>query len=274
MLEIKVLKVIHYGEKEARKLIPHIENTDIYAEENAGATEEMARAHEKNWQWVINSSGWSFDQFVRNREAAQKAQRRGQDDGQYALFQSSYLFAEKVPIYVVERFSQAEHEKIMASHKLEDLALHEAVEHLGEGRVDQYIEAYKRSLQLGKEKDELRDRHIAKNLECAEAYLRGIYPSLSKKEPLRLTVSLGSLHSPEKYTSIPIELCSLVGDGGAHHTIDLIALMNEQDIPVETLNHHILVYGVKKVLSMKGIKIDLEKAMQMSYEELSRLLAK
>ncbi|NQV91902.1 hypothetical protein HQ489_05505 [Candidatus Woesearchaeota archaeon] len=206
MLEVKLLKVTHAGKKEARKLIPYIQEADIYSPEHAGSTNEMALAMEHDWQRVL-SSGGSRKHFQKVTEFGLQHLPPNQQD--YAVSEKVYLFRNEVPIFYLERFTPAEAMKLFGIKQQVDEKFERSLEVLAQGNVDRFLEIYWDSLQLESQTTGIRDKEIATNLEKATSYLSEKFPALASRGKINLVALLGALHNPERYTSMEVEVVDL-----------------------------------------------------------------
>lgn len=252
MLDVKILKVHHEGADEAKKLLPHIQQTHVYSPEYPACTTIQAISSENSWNRAIAALArvGQFRDYVEGGE------------GEYVAFQNESLFAQKVPIYLVERFSPDESARVIELHRLSFFVSDAAIRLFRNGNLDKYLELYRKGLQLGEESRDLRDRNIARNIDAAEAYLRKVHPHL-KEDPLRLTVCLGARHQPERYTSLPVDVVSLVNSERGPR-IDIKSTSSDRDL---------LVHAVEEIAGIKH-PTALERVRQMSYDELRKLLAK
>ena len=66
MLDIIILKVIHTGEREAKKLLPYILECDIFSNESIGSSEKYAKLAERNWERTLKLTRSKFKKLQRN----------------------------------------------------------------------------------------------------------------------------------------------------------------------------------------------------------------
>ena len=153
-----------------------------------------------------------------------------------------------------------------------DDVLNKAVERLAHGQVDEFLTQYWRGLKLEADLTRRRDQNMGRNISEAEQRIRKRYPRLANKEPLILTGSVGSLHSPEKYTDVPIEVCDLLGEPA---TIpDKLDIGRKEGGSFEEMRPLLLAYGALE-LSVRGVLRLAESQIEsMSFEELSRILGR
>ena len=206
-MKITIVKGVHLGIKNAKLLLPYILETDVYSPENAKGTEEESSAHETFWLNILNSgiSRSGFNELSRGLYKDVKEEQK-----KFLLTVGDYLFRSKIPLWYLERFTKKRIGDIDALLAESNRRFDVGKEFFRSGKEDQALELYWRSYEPFMAACRIRDVEVARNLDGAEVAIRGKYPLLKEVEPLRLLVQVGMLHSPEKYTSIPVEAISLL----------------------------------------------------------------
>jgi len=179
MLDITILKVIHGGVEEARKLAGPIRECDVYSPENSGALDSGAQWEEESWRKCL-ASGISRSAYNRIRES--RADSIGLMPNQVSFFMQKwdYLFRSRRPVYYIERWQDA------SQLPSEGFTFEE-------GSVIGYYEALCRLVR----RDQAREKNMAGNLATAEKKIREAYPDLREKDPLKFTIELGLAHRLE-----------------------------------------------------------------------------
>jgi len=141
---------------------------------------------------------------------------------------------------------------------------------LKRGDVDSGLHAFWAFICLGAEVTRFRDQHMAKTLENAEAEIRARYASLRTKEPLRLTLGIGGLHSPEMF--IDTKVCKptiiYMDEYAANHSITrLTRAVYEGKTNFEESQHELLAAYL-----LTNNKITAEEAANKSCEELKEII--
>ena len=120
MIEITLLKCKHAGKEEARKLLPYIQNSDVFAPEAGYGTEDSVAEYEEYWESIL-SSRLSRTRFNKENEIIMSKRfgltndlERRKLKQEYGLVLYDYLFRNRVLLWHVERFSKQEAEKVIA----------------------------------------------------------------------------------------------------------------------------------------------------------------
>jgi len=186
---------------EAKKLLPYIKACDVYSGETAGLTEESARITEENWKDIHR---WNLTKTAFYREIVPRfGQDRNPEMGAFTRKHAEYLFLEKKPVWCSERLTAQEMQEERENWQKGMHMGAAAKKLLVEDKLQEFLEAYHAQHQLLADAIKIRDKNIAKNLQTAEQYLRAEHPSLSAREPLRLTLHLGREHFPEEHMTGP-----------------------------------------------------------------------
>lgn len=265
MLELTILKVFHEGLSEARRIEPCVKQCDVYSPENAACTEAESRGYENLMQFLYSLSLSAF-----RKESEQRVKHQRPEQRDYTLKLNEFLFKAKKPVYCLERFSLTESFYLRSKKDGEENLLNESGVIFGRGDVDGGLRAFWAFVCLSAEVTRFRDQHMAKTLEKAEAEIRARYASLRTKEPLRLTLGIGGLHSPEifidtkvcKPTVIYMDECS-ANDPLTY----LTRAVYEGKTNFEECRHKLLA-----IYLVANNKITPGEAANKSYEELKRTL--
>ena len=201
MLEVTILKVKHSGYEEAKKLEHYIEQCDVFSPEAAFYTEEIASIEEKCWLELLKLSGSRVNKLLSkspkqlydpvNNEAIPI------DFMHYRNKLYNLLHKYRKPIYCLERFSEGEIKNIKGDYSKE---YSEGVKLLYTGRVNRALDIFRINFfRCFNEQVNLRDLHIAKNIDDAEEGIREKFKDISAKSTIRLVTNIGLCHEPEKY---------------------------------------------------------------------------
>ncbi len=209
MLEVKLLKVTHSGKKEAKKVLPYLDNADIFGLEVSNLTEEEASLKEANFEKVL-TTGVSKDKFFRSLKA--NLERSGMHSGMRKYQTTIYggVFMKKLPLWHLERFGVRRRDELMSSRGeyLDKMEL--CYELTTRGDEDNFLKVYWEGLNMNKQMSIERDKEIARNIDQAEERIRSRYNNLRDKESVRMVAMVGSEHFPEKFTNHPVEIVNLV----------------------------------------------------------------
>lgn len=260
MLNVTVLKVKHETEADARKLLRHIQGCDIYSPEHQGGTLKEAIFGEKRWREEFLKMSRSA--LLKTLEGMSRADWR--PENAYKTKEADYLFRQQKPVVILERFSEEESRYVLQLVEKSDRGHDEAMALLLSGNspgrpIALVIEAACTSaLEV-----RLRDQHIAANLAGIEGYIRGENPSLREKSAINLTLCLGTLHSPEKYSALLIkpELIDKV-------PYDFQLSENASDY----LPRDILAYSIACLFRSAHMRLDPEMFKSAPMGELERIL--
>ena len=116
MIELTLLKVTHSGEQEARKLIPYIQDCDVFGIEGAICTEREASENERVWQRLlgtdISRSRLQEMPYVSILDEKRRV---------YTAKVIDYLFRNKRLLWSTERFTEEEAQMVKNICKKSDL---------------------------------------------------------------------------------------------------------------------------------------------------------
>lgn len=267
-LEITLLKVWKEGETEAKKLLPYINNCDVYGAENAMCTEEGAARFDSDWAWALKNSSRTAMRDVMSRLFDKYFLKQSPHIKRYGVKQFDYLFVANRLIWTLERFTPEEAEKLKTMTRESDENLSLANKLFWQGNPD-FLNFLLRGLESREHGIELRDRNMGKNISEAEERIRKAYPELCDKEPLRFTCTVGGLHQPEKYTQIPIGIQKLYTK--SDYMMQL-SLLYREDKTSEELKRKILLFAVKDLIERGHLKIDPNSVEQMKFEDLADII--
>jgi len=195
MLEVTILKVQHSGTREARKLLPYIQNCDVFGPEDSIVTEKIALDKEKDWEKIIKSDESRFRFIGRTSDKIREIEWHP-ERAEYLLKVYDYLFREQKPLWFPEKCSEEERKNLLLPDGELDVRAFKA---FSKGDMDVFFAEIWEYVTLMFKQAEKRDQIIAKNLRVAETSIRNQYPSLASKEPVRYTFFVGFAHEPEKY---------------------------------------------------------------------------
>ena len=270
MLEVKILKVKHQTQDEARKLLPYIQNTDVYSAESP-LTEELAVLNEADWEKMF-SYNWSRSKFERVSIDIIRKTDLDQDRCEYGLTERSYLFRAKIPLLFLERHSTTDLEKIKDINKRVESLIIEGIDLLAKGKVNEFLQRQWESIQLEAIGIELRDRNMAHNIELAEERIRQRYPQFKDRNPIRYTAGVGSRHAPERYTSFPLSVHVLRGQ--PIDPTERLAFALEQPRSFDELKLLMLLYGAQQLIRNKEFSLAVEDTEKITYDHLFKELCK
>lgn len=267
MLEVTLLKVLHQGVDEARKLLPFIQQTDVFSPEFPGFSERDVETLEKEWEQLI-SSGISRSEYDREAERFLQLNCFGKLTINYIRTLRSYLFRSKIPLWHLGRLKDEDMKRLFSLKALKDRRTSEGFEFLHKGEVETFLKTYEEITSIDYEAMEMRDRNIAENIANAEDRIRERFPGLKRVEPLRLTAFLGACHSPERYSSFPIKT----------HLLDSAFEQDEwtrakiERRPFKEHVPHILRYGALYLIEARRLDLTRAEVEKMSPTELYELL--
>lgn len=214
MLDITILKVMHGGVEEARKLAGPISECDVYSPERSGASNAGAQWEEESWRKCLASG---INRSAYNRLRGSEVSTIGLRPAQIPFFMQKWdsLFRSRRAVYYIERWED--------TSRLPPVFLD-----FEEGSVVGYYEALCRLVR----RDKARERNMAENLATAEEKIRWAYPDLRVKDPLKFTIELGYMHRLEdlvpgaKVVSL-VDERSLSNVKGHENYVALIARLRE-----------------------------------------------
>ncbi|MEI6732256.1 MAG: hypothetical protein WCK90_06285, partial [archaeon] len=174
---------------------------------------------------------------------------------------SDYLFQTKTPLYLLERFEPNEKGTLDSLNALSKAAYSRAREAISRLDFDNFFPPAREEMRITIETADIRDQHIASNLERAEGYIRRTYPSLASKETISLNAFMGSSHMPELYTKMTIGVVDLT-----QNTSGLLrALLKNYRLTGELPDRDLLAYQIDNFITVGAIP------HIFSYEELETL---
>jgi hypothetical protein len=200
MLKVTLLKVRHAGEADAKRLLPYIQRCDIYAPESEAGTLKDAIRVEKMWQEDLKLSRTAFHKKLDGMKHGLAS------DIAFKTKEFDYLFRQAKPLAVLERFSDEESRRLLLLREESNKIWMAALALLLTSLVDDAIDRASESAAKSTIEVRTRDRHMASNIDQLEARVRATVPSLAKKQTIELVVCIGAMHSPEKYSAIPMDV--------------------------------------------------------------------
>jgi len=268
MLEITILKVVHAGEEEAKKLLPYIKDCHVYALEAAGSTENNAQFAEKSWENTLKA-GVSRSKIKEKYELAKDI--GDVEIKKYGLKELDYLARQGRKLYFVERFTPEESTVVWQLRAEADTYWDNAQQQFLLQNFAGYYSNLRKNLCTELEIDLLRDQEIAKNMASAENRIRTRYPEFSAENPLMLAVRIGARHSPEKYLRTSPELKIIIppelvkeNDGSLIVTRKIYQLDTLEPSEFERLA---IAYGICNIFNFPE-----QEAEKMDTEELKKML--
>ena len=265
MLDITILKVEHYGVREAKKLLPYIQNCEIFCPEFSCGTEKEAQEQETLWENTL-TSGISRSQFKKCFSFQNEAPKMMD----YNMKLYDYCFRSKRLMWYLERFSSQEAEELTALN-YESLKYYDKAQiSLKEGDIEEYFEKYRDFSALNETFCSKRDQHIGTNLVIAEERIRERYPTLEDIKHLRLVIQIGALHKIEEYSKLPVKVENLLGEPRNIYDKHNLAILQEKTF--DERKNYILAEGLVNLAKdgfINSSEFELEK---MSFEELSQVV--
>lgn len=199
MLEVTILKVWHSGKSEAEKLIPYIRDCDVWSPENFLTEAGVSRL--ETYCAAAVRRGWQVS------EAERKLVRQFTCD--YTRIQLEHVLCLRRPLFFLERHQQEGYETLERMWATAENEIEVAHTELKKGYWNLFLNRIWDHIGTTDSFVHFRDTHMARNLAKAERLIRTTYPQLRHTDPLRLTAWVGSVHSPEKHTNMPITVHSL-----------------------------------------------------------------
>lgn len=214
MLEVTILKTKHSERTEAQKVIPYIGRCHVFSPEFAACTEQVARKREQLWKETTMNERLTrrdFANFTAQNDPFNNGNTADHDEEEYVRRITRELYTARRLIYVAERFSTEESEELSTTFK-QALTYEDCLkEEFRKTQNEETERSFYEILRVLGEVRSYRDKHIAKNLETAEEYLRDSYKNtrIAKKDPLKLVLQIGALHRIEKHLRIPVRIITL-----------------------------------------------------------------
>lgn len=238
MLDITILKTAHGGddcrqaELRARKLIPYVENCDVFSIESALVTEKTAKLIENVWAGLLKSKNISRQDFAEGTEYFVK-QEQNPTIRAYLKKAYEYVFRNRKPLYCAERWPDDTKANIIRD--LWDSGARMLLQGLrgmaygDDSALRKCYEGSKRMHRFAKG----RDVNVGKNFSRAEAIIRETYQQLAGKDPIRLCVQTGAIHRPEFFSPLKVSEPVLLTDDYQLDAHDLVSEMMWTAAPFE-----------------------------------------
>jgi hypothetical protein len=257
MLKVTLLKVRHDGEQDAKKLLDHIKRCDVYAPERLAGRVEQAVPTERMWMEDLKLSRSAFLRKLESLKDGRKS------DNEFETKQLDYMFRQAKPMVILEKFSGEESEYLLRTFEESDQRWRTAHVLMFAGSLDQSMETAAKAAAKGTIVVRTRDKHIAENVDHVEGHIRQLAPHLADKAAINLTICLGAKHSPEQYSSIPMDIQLLENDpfGFPLHE-------NAKDYPKRDL----FAYVLSGLLEMVHIRPDPAQFRAATVQELDGIL--
>jgi hypothetical protein len=206
MLDLKILKVEHSGKEEAEKLEPFIEECDLFSPEFSYALEITAQIFDEALERSIEKNDFSFfeDEIKPYTDKLIPGIRT------YVLTQYFLLFKHKKPTFYLERHSIEENARFMdIEREIEVEQVMAITKYLSTKDIEKFAETFWNILRIEIELLAIRDKNMAQSISTAERLVREKYKKLGDKSCINLTIVVGSLHSPERYITLPSSVIEL-----------------------------------------------------------------
>ena len=265
MLEVNILKVVHSGEHNAKKTLPYIKECDVFGPEMAYAFEAEAQECEKTWENILKlDSRTKFRQQLKFTHSDEK-------ESAFWMKVYEYAYLQKIPCWIIERFSQEENKQLMAQRdEINELEKQTTIQYLLQGDLDNYIRERKSLDARFRKITEIRDSQIVQQLNVAEKRIRERYPSLKAKDSLRYTIVIGCGHTPENLVDFPVQVYDLINKKSINARFSISLSKNDQ---YPELDRDIVALGILKLSENKYIQTVTENQVRdLNLEELAVLL--
>lgn len=207
VLELRILKVVHSTEEQAKKLLPHIQWADIVGIENAYCSESEAVQSENGWLSYLKLSRTRCLKAVRADLAHMS---EGEQD--YFLKFSDYMYRNQRPIYLIERFPDQAVQELRQDGFEKERKEKETLSLLVNGHIDDFLKEVMIHFEKMFSGVHLRDKNMANILNNAEQNIRARYASLKNKPVIKMVAPMGMGHEPEKYINFPFEIVPFDGE--------------------------------------------------------------
>lgn len=240
MLEITVLKTLHEGQKEARKLVEHIQACDVYSSETYGLSDKYATTLEGRWLDLLAPG-------IKRTKARQAIQQftssfdvRSHRD--YAQTELDYVWRNGKPLFFIERFLEGDSELQEVNALIgrgQEMTYEGARLIKGEpGNTEIGAKHWYEGMKMMLQAVDRRDQRIARSLSEAEPKLRVLTSELGVRDPIRLTINIGGAHRFERYLELPVEVIDLhpgKDEDERSYLVREIYNLIDQDIPLSDL---------------------------------------
>jgi hypothetical protein len=207
MIEVKILKGVHSGIEEARKLLPLIEKCHVFSPEEAFPPIQIIERLEKDLEGYI-SRGDSRSKFKRWIDDQWPIKNGAPDQGsmEYMHRTIDYLFRNRIFAWFAERYSPEEYRDMELLESEKNRLQLDACTALLDGDIVGHYTPHEDYLEKFAEQVRLRDVNIGENLSTSEERIRDRFPGLNQVNPLRYVVSIGAGHNPELYVPFPVDV--------------------------------------------------------------------
>ena len=242
MLEITVLKTMHEGREEARKLVEHIQACDVYSSEIYGLSDKYATILEGRWLNLLapgitrTKARQAIQQFTSNLD--------WKSHQTYTQTELDYAWRNGKPLFFIERFIEGDSEPQAVSALVEQgqRVVNEGAKLMrGElGDTEMGAKHWYEGMRMTLQAQDKRDQRIAQSLSEAEPKLRALTPELEERDPIKLTVNVGGAHRFERYLELPVEVVDLhpgKDENERNYLVREIYSLIDQDIPLSDLIH-------------------------------------
>lgn len=193
MLEVTILKTIHSGAEEAKKLRPYIRDCDIFSPEYAYWNESISKIFEAKWREVLKESRNQATKFVEGWGVISDKNVRSYN---FQIMQD--LYREKKLVWLAERFLDKPANYGASKKEVVRLSQESSVL-LQRGNVEDFLKTLRKCYEAISDEVIERDIEIARNIDNGETEIRRSYPELAHKEPIKWFIQIGECHEPEKH---------------------------------------------------------------------------
>lgn len=270
MLDITILKTDHAGRREAQRLSPYMRKADVYSPESAGfSVEEAEQAEFMSREMIVGNA--TVDEI----KAIQAKRKCDGIVGQYTRAETLLTVRHRVPLYIPERFSSEDAERLVSMQKkVEEEKYPSAREYLAKGQISDFLRVLQEGLDTQTGIVGERDRKIATNLpHFAEGRIRAFYGDLVSGDPLKLVINIGCVHRPERYIGQECTVVDLSGKLKLGHNFWVrLVKARFNDVADEEIELLALRYGVYKLMENGNFCISPRKIQSMGRRELEDFL--
>ena len=240
MLNANILKVRHAGFDQAKKLELYIEKCDVFSIEAAGAGENEVRKAEDLYELALKGEPLKpFSDYVGLTEG-------GRIRAEYNATQMAYLLNHKKPIWLVERLTDEEFGSLVPLETDDGKFLSRYLYSIDDGDIEEVVANYLKHLDIGRQKADVRDKNIARNLETAEEKIKTRYHHLRDRSVIDLGICIGAEHRPEKYlrNGLPIIANPIDLRGQPESISEILEHAYSENDSLERLRYLVLAFTV------------------------------
>ncbi len=270
-LEMTLLKVHHSGASEARKLIPYIQNCDVFGPENPCATENESREIENYWEAALKLTRSAHRRFL--DRIYSDTGTISPETAEYNRAQQEVLHRSQKPIYILERLSDEDSENGKLLRNLAKSAKFVASKSLVLGNVDDFVDKYFEGCRYELHQSDMRDANMASVMINLEDRIRRRYEKLRDKNHLVFAAALGACHKPE--TRVSVKSLTVVLSDTTEFSIyeDVNNAISEGKQPHEC-KKELLVKAIYELNLVNNWKLDMKMIKNYTFTELLEVINK